>query len=304
MKRDQPWPRPRYFFSTNGNQLLHDGVAVGPEVGGVHGVRVVVVGIGVLNFNHDRAWEIRPGPVLVELIGVLLLHPVVALHIEASREVGRQVRIGRRLAPARDGGGEVPVVDEERVLRVRMRVEALGQQHVHAEMHRPAPELREQRALDALVLHVLRVGGCGNRRDDLVERDRHGAARHRIDGDLARRRVEVARGQIPLLAFAAVHRQLHRVAVAAREGLVAVEERLHGVGAGGNVGESLHGEADGAAGHARRRAAGPAFEIETEDRLPFRPRRHVEARLAVSCAWRASAAGGRRAVPRCATRDR
>ena len=38
---------------------------------------------------------------------------------------------------------------------VGMLVEALGQQHVRAQVHRPAPELRQPLALDPDVLDVL-----------------------------------------------------------------------------------------------------------------------------------------------------
>ena len=126
--------------------------------------------------------------------------------------------------------------DDERIARVRVLVEALGQQDVRAEVHRPAPELRQPLGLDLLVLDVLRRRRIGNRRD------RPGRARSRRSPAspasiviVARRRVQVARRLAPLLSFAAVHRQLHDVAVGAVEGLVAVEERLNAVGARRNV---------------------------------------------------------------------
>ena len=105
----------------------------------------------------------------------------------------------------------------------------------------------------------------------------------RVDGDLPRRRVEVARRQVPLLALAAVHRHLHGVAVAAREGLVAVEERLHRVGAGGDVRQPFDREAD------RRRpstlaGAPPGQPSRSRPKIGCPPgaERHVEARLAVA----------------------
>ena len=50
------------------------------------------------------------------------------------------------------------------------------------------------------------------------------AARARVERDLPRRGVEVARRPVPLLAFTAVHGQLHHVAVRAVEGLVPVQQ--------------------------------------------------------------------------------
>ena len=69
------------------------------------------------------------------------------------------------------------VEDDQGIAGIGVRVEALGQQDVGAQVHRPAPELRQPLALDRLVLDVLRRGGRRDRRDDLVQRDRQGAPR-------------------------------------------------------------------------------------------------------------------------------
>ena len=82
------------------NQLVLDGVAVGADVGRVHGVGVVVVGIGVLDLDDEHAREAGRDPLLVELVGLLLLDAVVAGQVEALAVVGLQVRVGR-------GGAEV-----------------------------------------------------------------------------------------------------------------------------------------------------------------------------------------------------
>ncbi len=77
------------------DQLVDDGVAVRPQVGGVHRVRVVVVRVGVLDLDHEHAREPGRRPVLVELIRLLVLDPVVAIQVEALRVLALHVRIGR-----------------------------------------------------------------------------------------------------------------------------------------------------------------------------------------------------------------
>ena len=148
---------PRKRDSMCGHQLLHDRVAVGAQVRRVHRVRVVVVGIGVLDLDDQHARKVRPGPLLVEVVGRLLLDAVVALELEALAVLALQVGVRRRLPPVAEIAREVAVVDDERVARVRVRVEALGQEDVRAEEHVAAPELRQQLAPDAHVLDVLRV---------------------------------------------------------------------------------------------------------------------------------------------------
>ena len=54
-----------------GDQLLVDGRPVGADVGGVYVVAVVVVGVGVLDVEHDDARQTAGGPVLEELVAVI-----------------------------------------------------------------------------------------------------------------------------------------------------------------------------------------------------------------------------------------
>ena len=190
-----------------GQQLLDDGVTPGAGVGRVDGVAVVVERCRVLDLDHDDAREAGSRPLLVELVRVLLLDDVVAGEVEAGGEVGLQCRVRRLGTEAGERVRKVPVIDEQRIARLGMRVPALGQQHVGADVHRPAPELRQQLALDALVADVFRVGRPRDLGDDLVERDGHRPAL-RLDAHLGRGAVEVAGRAVPLLALATVHRQL------------------------------------------------------------------------------------------------
>ena len=263
-----------------GMSSFDDRVAVGAEVRRVHGVRIVVVRVRVLDLDDQEPREARAGPVLVELVRVLLFGPVVARPVEAVAVHGLQVRVRGRLAEAVEVVRKVTVVDDERIPRLRVRVPAFRQQHVRAEEHRPPPELREELALDADVLDVLRVRRIGNRRDDLVEDETDGAAPLRVDRQLLRRAEEIARRPVPLLALAPVHRELHRVAVRAAEGLVAVQQGLHRVRAWRDLVEAGHGVAEDRGiedgGLPRRQP----FNIHAEDLLRLHAVADLEARLA------------------------
>jgi hypothetical protein len=79
----------------------------------------------------------------------------------------------------------------------------------------------------------------GNGRDGFGELD--GEPGVRVDADLDRFGVEIAGGEVPVLAFATVGRQLHRGAVGPVEGLIDVQHRLHVVIACGNVVERADG---------------------------------------------------------------
>ena len=60
-----------------------DRVAVGPEVGRVHGVGVVVVGILMLDLDDQHARKVGSPPTLVEVVGLPLLDAVVAVDLKA-----------------------------------------------------------------------------------------------------------------------------------------------------------------------------------------------------------------------------
>ena len=153
------------------HQLVGDRVAIWTKVGGVHRVRIVVVRIRVLNLDDDEAREVWTGPLFVKLVRMLLHNAVVAREFETFAVVGLQIRIGRRLAKAAEVCGKVSVKNDERITRFGMRVETFGQQHMCAEIHRPAPKLRQALALNPDVLDVLRIFRRLDGRNDFVERD-------------------------------------------------------------------------------------------------------------------------------------
>ena len=63
----------------------------------------------------------------------------------------------------------------QRKMCTGMGIESFRDQDVRAQEHRPAPEFREQVALNFDVADVQRVFRFGNRRDDLVEHDGDGS---------------------------------------------------------------------------------------------------------------------------------
>ena len=123
------------------------------------------------------------------------------------------------------------------------RVVALGQQHVGADVHRLAPELGEQLALDLDVLHMCRVGRVALLRraagrhgvtglQHLVELEVERAARDRVEMQQHGRAHQVARRDPQVVAVTARHVQRDDRAVGAVERRVDVEQRLHVVVAG------------------------------------------------------------------------
>ncbi len=159
------------LFLDGGNEFGLDGVAIRPEVGGVHRVGIVVIRVGVIDVRDQDARKAGRNPLLIELVSLFLLNAVVAGNVEALAVIGLQIGIGRLGAKAAEIGIEVVFADDERKMNVGMLVESLGYQHVGAEVHGPAPELGEQRALNLEVPDVLRVLRRRDGRDFLVEHD-------------------------------------------------------------------------------------------------------------------------------------
>ncbi len=79
--------------------------------------------------------------------------------------------------------------------------------------------------------------------------------------------IEVAGSGVPALAFAPVHGQLDDVAVGAAEGLVAVEQRLDVVLAGGELGQAADGIAECGGVDDRFAPGGEAVDVDAEDEL-------------------------------------
>src|SRR5687768_6934473 len=108
--------------------------------------------------------------------------------------------------------------------------------------------------------HVFRVLHLRERRQGAIQLDAHlaGAA---IDSDAPWRADEVSGGKVPLLPFAAIGRQLHRVAVTSSERLVAMHQRLHDVIARSKVRQRAGRVTESGAVDDRRYAGLPAVDV-------------------------------------------
>jgi len=84
-----------------------------------------------------------------------------------------------------------------------------------------------------------------------------------------------------LLAFSAVHRQLHDMTVGAEESFVAVEQGLNVIGAGRYVLESLNGITEDRGINSDRLSWPQCFSIDTEDLDGVRTGPDLEPRLIV-----------------------
>ena len=124
------------------------------------------------------------------------------------------------------------VEDHQRIMRVRMRVEAGRQQHVRAEIDRPPPVFRQHLALDADVLDERRVRLVGDGRDLLVERERDALGVRGVEMNLDRLGIEIAGLLFQCWPSPMSGGSFSTRAVGEMEGLVAVQHRLHRVVAG------------------------------------------------------------------------
>jgi len=146
-------PRPaladatKLFFDRR-DQFRFNGIAVRAEIGGVDGVGIVVKGIGVIDFSDKNARKIGARPSLVELVGLFLLNPVVSGNVKSFAVVRFQIGV-RRL-----GAETVKILIEmifencKGIPRVGMRVKALRDEDIGAEIERASPEPGKQRRLD------------------------------------------------------------------------------------------------------------------------------------------------------------
>src|SRR5690606_34108390 len=150
--------------------------------------------------------------------------------------------------------------------------------------HVAAPEGRKALALDAHVFHVLGLLGLEviDRGVLLIERDAHDVAARGIERHGDGPRVEVARLARPLLPFPLVGRELHGVAVAARERFVAIDQRLHAIAASRELGERMDGIAERRGVHIASLPGPPALDIHTEYLRRLRGVAYLKARLAAA----------------------
>ena len=231
----------------------------------------------MLDLDHQDPGKAGADPLLVLVVRLLLLDAVVTRQVEALRVIRLEVRIGRGGAKGIHAIHKVIVKDGDGEVSVGVLVEALRHQDNGGEIHRRAPKLGQQLALDTDVANVLGVRLRRNGRDGFAEPD--GKFGVIVDVDLNRLGVKIARGEVPVLAFAAVRRQLDRGAIRAVEGLVNVEHGLHVVIARGHLVERADGITGGLAGDGDRLIRGQSIDRGAEDDLRTRAVVNLHPRL-------------------------
>jgi hypothetical protein len=174
---------------------------------------------------------------------------------------------------------KVAVHDGQRVARVGVCVETLGQQNVRTQEEIPSPELGQQLRANSDVLDVGGVLRWIDGRNLLIELDADGRVAPGIYSHRTRSTVVIAGRPIPALALAAVHGQLDHMAVAAVKGLVAVEQRLHVVLTGWNFPEAAERVAKGGGVQPHLRTRLRPLNIHAEDLLGLVEVADLEARL-------------------------
>jgi len=214
-------------------------------------------------------------------VSQLLLGPVVTLQIEPGAIDALQVGVRRNSAPTPEVRREVAVENGDGILRLRVLVKTGWEQHVSPQIHVRSPKVREELGADLDVLHPLRVFRGADLRDYLVENDLDPATRLRIQGNSSRGGIEVPRLSCPLLAFAAIRRQTHRVPIGPSEGLVSVQYGLYRVLASWNQADPLHWKAEHSVTDDGFRPRVQPFYIDPKDLLACRPRGNLEPRLSL-----------------------
>ena len=269
------------FFLNVRDELIIDGIAVGAEVSRVDRVGIIVIGIGVLDFNDEEARRVGSRPVFIKIVGFLLDDAVVTVKVKTLAVVGRKVGGGWLFPEAAEVVRKMPVKNYQRITCFGMLIKAVRQKDVGAEVNGRSPEVSEQLALNADVFDVFCFRWVGNRRDDLVKGNFDGFGAGRVYAHFDGLAVEIAWLAVPLLTFAAVGRKLEDAAVGQMERLVDVKQGLNPVFAGFYVGKAAPRIAEGSMVNDGRSAGRQPIDIKAEDLLGGRAVADLEARLLV-----------------------
>ena len=130
---------PEHFFYI-WNQLISDGVTVRAQVCRIHRIRIVVVGIGVLDQYDNEPRKIVTYPFFVEIIRLLLHDFIVSFKMKPFAVIRFKTRIRWLRPESTEIARKVTVKNHERIPGFRMRIETLRQQHMCSQLHRAAPE--------------------------------------------------------------------------------------------------------------------------------------------------------------------
>jgi hypothetical protein len=144
-------------------------IAVRADVCGIDGVGIVIKRIGVLRHDDQHAGKAAGGPILIQLVGII----DAASSSSAPPSSAAFARRQRLFAKCVERRREVALRIHYRIMRVGMLVKSVGQENDRAQIHRPAPELTQQLALNPDVLYEFCVGDGLDRRNGLGQLDAH-----------------------------------------------------------------------------------------------------------------------------------
>src|SRR5205085_6454133 len=165
------------------NQLVHDRVAIRTDVYAVHGIRIVEVRRRMLKRDREHARKVVGAPLIAERRPLRSpASPASSASVESVRRAQTEMSLD--------------VVD--RIADRRRRV-IPRKKNGCAEIYWPAPELREQRALDAKTLDEFVVSRERNRRKHFVRDKLDDCFYFRIESNFLWRAVDVSGRSNPVL---------------------------------------------------------------------------------------------------------
>ena len=239
------------------DKFLNDGVAVGTQVGGVHRIGIVVIGIRVLDAKDEHAGKTARGPILIEAVGILEILQVVGFGTAS----GFRSFFDKKFPV----GLEMTLVDEQRIVCRGMLVETVGKEHGCAEIDGAAPEGGKELALNTDVLDVLGVFDGLDGGNIFGESEANDVIGLWIKVDELRLAEKIAGLLEPLLALAHVGRKFDGVAIGTMEGLVNIEDGLDIVVARRKLLERDERIAESCGVDHRGSSGLPGIDIETEE---------------------------------------
>src|SRR6185369_14460005 len=107
---------------------MHNSISIRTEVGRVYCVRIIIVRIGMLNFNDQKPWKIFTDPLLIEIVCFLFLKFIVSVNSEAIAII-RSVHLGVWCfgTKAAEVVREVSVINHDWIARVGVLIETFRQ---------------------------------------------------------------------------------------------------------------------------------------------------------------------------------
>src|ERR1035437_3742099 len=140
----RPWLSYRPELLLNSRvQFLRERVAVWTGVGGIHAIRIVVVGSGVIRHYQQHARKSPRGPILIKLVSLRIAS---AQHITGRRGLTKTEKVATKMA----------LQKRHRILLCAL-VEIPWHKDQCIQKHGPPPKVRQQLAPHAPVAKILCV---------------------------------------------------------------------------------------------------------------------------------------------------